>query len=129
MVSHVRGENHARYGEFRGGDAVTGARLWSTDRLTPNERWANSYLVRNGDRWFVINETGELVISRFNPEGYEEIDRTLLLEPTTRTRGGASGRGDDRAVLWAHPAVANRHVGARNDVEVVRLSLAADDYQ
>ena len=117
------------YGEFRAVDAVTGARLWSTDRLTPHERWANSYLVRNGDRWFVINETGELVITRFNPAGYEEIDRTLLLEPTTRTRGGASGRWDDRAVLWAHPAFANRHVVARNDVEVVRLSLAADDYQ
>ena len=117
------------YGEFRGVDAVTGARLWSTDRLTPRERWANSYLVRNGDRWFVINESGELVITRFNSAGYEEIDRTLLLEPTTRTRGGASGRWDDRSVLWAHPAFANRHVVARNDVEVVRLSLAADDYQ
>ena len=117
------------YGEFRAVDAETGARLWSTDRLIPHERWANSYLVRNGDRWFVINETGELVITRFNPAGYEEIDRTLLLEPTTRTRGGATGRWDDRAVLWAHPAFANRHVVARNDVEVVRLSLAADDYQ
>ena len=117
------------YGEFRGVDAVTGERLWSTDRLIPHERWANSYLVRNGDRWFVINETGELIITRFHPAGYEEIDRTLLLEPTTRTRGGASGRWDDRAVLWAHPAFANRHVVARNDVEVVRLSLAADDYQ
>jgi outer membrane protein assembly factor BamB len=117
------------YGEFRAVDAETGARLWSTDRLTPHERWANSYLVRNGDRWFAISETGELVIARFNPAGYEEIDRTLLLEPTTRTRGGASGRWDDRAVLWAHPAFANQHVVARNDVEVVRLSLAAEDYQ
>ena len=115
--------------EFRAVDAETGARLWSTDRLTPHERWANSYLVRNGDRWFAISETGELVIARFNPAGYEEIDRTLLLEPTTRTRGGASGRWDDRAVLWAHPAFANQHVVARNDVEVVRLSLAAEDYQ
>ena len=117
------------YGEFRGVDAATGARLWSTDRLTPHERWANSYLVQNGDRWFVINETGELVIARFTPAGYEEIDRTLLLQPTTRTRGGASGRWDDRAVLWAHPAFANRHVIARNDAEVVRLSLAAEDYE
>ena len=117
------------YGEFRGVDAATGARLWSTDRLTPNERWANSYLVQNGDRWFVTNETGELVIARFTPSGYEEVDRTLLLEPNTRTRGGASGRWDDRAVLWAHPAFANRHVVARNDTEIVRLSLAAEDYE
>ena len=117
------------YGEFRGVDAMPGERLWSTDRLTPHERWANSYLVQNGDRWFVINETGELVIARFTPAGYEEVDRTLLLTPTTRTRGGATGRWDDRAVLWAHPAFANRHVIARNDAEVVRLSLAAEDYE
>jgi outer membrane protein assembly factor BamB len=117
------------YGEFRGVDAATGAPLWSTDRLTPNQRWANSYLVQNGDRWFVINETGDLIIARFTPAGFEEIDRTLLLEPTTRTRGGASGRWDDRAVLWAHPAFANRHVVARNDEEVVRLSLASEDYK
>ena len=116
------------YGELRGVDAATGERLWSTDRLTPHERWANSYLVQNGDRWFVVNETGELVLARFTPAGYEEIDRTLLLEPTTRTRGGASGRWDDRSVLWAHPAFANGHVVARNDAEVVRLSLAAADY-
>jgi hypothetical protein len=32
-------------------------------------------------------------------------------------------------VLWAHPAFANRHVIVRNDEEVVRLSLAAADYQ
>lgn len=117
------------YGEFRGVDAATGTRLWSTDRLTPNERWANSYLVQNGDRWFVTNETGDLIIARFTRAGYEEVDRTLLLKPTTRTRGGASGRWDDRAVLWAHPAFANRHVVSRNDVEVVRLSLAAEDYE
>ena len=80
--------------------------------------------MQNGDRWFVVNETGELVIARFTPAGYEEIDRTHLLTPTTRTRGGASGRWDDRAVLWSHPAFANRHVVARNDAEVVRLSLA-----
>ena len=85
--------------------------------------------MQNGDRWFVVNETGELVLARFTPAGYEEVDRTHLLTPTTRTRGGASGRWDDRAVLWAHPAFANRHVVARNDAEVVRLSLAAEDYQ
>jgi len=116
------------YGEFRGLDAATGERLWSTDQLTPHERWANSYLVQNGSRWFVVNETGELVIARFTPAGYEEVDRTLLLQPNTRTRGGASGRWDDRAVLWAHPAFANQHVVARNDAEVVRLSLASEDY-
>ena len=117
------------YGEFRGVDASTGERLWSTWDLTPLERWGNSYLVQHEDRWFVINETGELVIARFTPAGYEEIDRTLLMTPNTQTQGGASGRWDDRPVLWAHPAFANQHVVVRNETEVVRLTMAASDYE
>ena len=119
------------YGELRGVDAATGERLWSSDGLAPQIRWASSHLVRHRDRWFISVETGDLVIARFSPAGYEEVDRTLLLTPTTRTRGGGSGRwrGVDRAVLWAHPAYANRHVFARNDAEVVRVSLAAADYE
>ena len=119
------------YGELRGVDAATGERLWSSDGLVPQIRWASSHLVRHRDRWFISVETGDLVIARFSPAGYEEVDRTHLLTPTTRTRGGGSGRwrGVDRAVLWAHPAYANRHVFARNDAEVVRVSLAAADYE
>ena len=117
------------YGELRGIDATTGERLWQSDRMNAQDRWATAYFVRNRDRWFVTNDSGELIIARFSPEGYEEIDRTHLLTPTTRTQGGASGRWGDRAVLWAHPAFANRHVVVRNDAEVVRLSLAAADYE
>ena len=119
------------YGELRGVDATTGERLWSSDRLVPEDRWASSHLVQHQDRSFISVETGELVIARFTPAGYEEVDRTHLLTPTTRTRGGGSNRwrNHDRAVLWAHPAFANRHVIARNDAEVVRLSLAAADYE
>ena len=116
------------YGELRGIDATTGERLWQSDAMNAQDRWATAYFVRHGDRYFVTNDSGELIIARFTPEGYEEIDRTLLLEPTTRTRGGASGRFGDRAVLWAHPAFANRHVIARNDREIIRASLATADY-
>ena len=117
------------YGELRGIDATTGERLWQSDRMTVQKRFGTAYFVRHGDRHFVTNDEGFLIIARFTPEGYQEVDRTRLLRPTTRTRGGASGRWDDRAVLWAHPAFANRHVVVRNDAEVVRLSLAADDYE
>ena len=79
----------------------------------------------------MVHETGELVTVRFTPEGYDEVDRTLLLTPTTRTQGGASVRWEDRAVLWAHPAFANRHVLARNDAEVekhvIQLGFRPDD--
>ena len=116
------------YGELRGLDATTGERLWRSDALTPPGRFGTAYVVRNGDRYFVTNDAGELVIARFAPEGYEEIDRTPLLEPTLNTRGGATGRWTDRMVLWAHPAFANGHVVARNDREIIRASLVAADY-
>ena len=116
------------YGELRGINATTGERLWQSDAMTAQERFGTAYFVRNGDRHFVTNDSGELIIARFSPDGYEEIDRTPLLEPTLRTRGGASGRWNDRTVLWAHPAFANRHIVVRNDREVIRASLAAVDY-
>ena len=116
------------YGELRAIDATNGERLWQSDAMNAQDRFGTAYFVRNGDRYFVTNDTGELIIARFTPDGYEEIDRTPLLEPTLRTRGGASGRWNDRTVLWAHPAFANQHIVVRNDREIVRTSLAAADY-
>ena len=97
--------------------------------MNEQDRWATAYFVRHRDRYFVVNDSGELILARFKPDGYEELDRTHLLRPTTRTRGGISGRYRDRAVLWAHPAFANQHIVVRNDETVVRLSLASTDYQ
>ena len=96
--------------------------------MVVQERWGTAIFVQHEDRVFVTNEMGELVLARLTPEGYTELDRTALIAPTTRTRGGASGRWGDRAVVWAHPAFANRHIVLRNDEEIVRLSLAAADY-
>lgn len=76
-------------------------------------------MVRNGDRWWMFNERGELIIARLSPRGYEEISRAKLLEPT---RWQLNQRG---GVCWAHPAYANRHVFARNDKEIVCASLEA----
>ena len=115
-------------GELRGLDATTGERLWESNALTPPGPFGTANVVRNGDRHFVTNDAGELVVARFAPKGYEEIDRTPLLEPTLNTRGGATGRLEYRMVLWAHPAFANGHVVARNDREIVRASLVAADY-
>jgi outer membrane protein assembly factor BamB len=116
------------YGELRCLDARTGERVWESDAVVVQERWGTAIFVQHEDRVFVTNEMGELVLARLTPEGYTELDRTALIAPTTRTRGGASGRWGDRAVVWAHPAFANRHIVLRNDKEIVRLSLAAADY-
>jgi outer membrane protein assembly factor BamB len=108
-------------GELRGVKLATGERLWETFAATTNGRFANSataFLIKNGDRFFLPNEKGELIIAKLSPKGYEEVSRCKLIEPT----GTAWGRD----IVWSHPAFANRCVYARNDKEVVCVSLAAE---
>lgn len=108
------------YGELRCLDAKTGERIWETQKAVPKARWSTIHFVKNGDRYFLFNERGELIIAKLSPKGYEEISRSKLLEPTLDQlpqRGG---------VCWSHPAYANKHVFARNDKELVCASLAAE---
>jgi outer membrane protein assembly factor BamB len=110
------------YGQLRCLKAETGERVWESLKATgatggPNDRWANAFLIAQGDRFFLANEKGDLIIARLSPKGYEEIDRVHLLEPT----GPAMGRD----VVWSHPAFANRCLYARNDKEIICVSLAA----
>ena len=118
------------YGELRCLDARTGERVWETTELVGPERWGAAFFVQHGDRVFVTNDTGELILARLTPEGYTEIGRTQLLAPATRTRGGATGRWGDRGVVWSHPAYANRRraraAGPRGDGGVA-LSGARPD--
>jgi outer membrane protein assembly factor BamB len=108
------------YGALRGLDARTGKRIWETHALTrENARWASAQIVRHGDRYFINNDRGELILARLTPEGLEEIDRTPLLEPTQPSRR----RRELGKVLWVHPAYANRSLIVRNDEEIVRFSM------
>ena len=34
-----------------------------------SERWANAFLIPNGDRYFLFNEKGDLIIARLSPRG------------------------------------------------------------
>jgi len=111
------------YGQLRCLEAATGDRVWENLTAGPNVRWGTIHMVRNGDKTWLFNELGELVIARLSPAGFDEISRAKLIEPTKvqlRRRGGEQG------VCWAHPAYANRHVFARNDESLVCASLAAD---
>ena len=116
------------YGELRGLDARTGERIWMSGEMTAQARWGTAFMVRHGDRYFVSNDQGYLIIARFTPEGYVELDRTMLLEATS-SAGFGPQRRFDRVVSWSHPAFANQHVVHRNDHEVIRASLAAADYR
>jgi outer membrane protein assembly factor BamB len=107
------------YGQLRCLKLETGERVWETFAATTDGspvRWANAFLVKNGDRFFLANEKGDLIIARLTPAGYEEISRAHLLDPTNTAAG--------RPVVWSHPAFANRSVYARNDKEIVCASLA-----
>ncbi|UCD28856.1 MAG: PQQ-binding-like beta-propeller repeat protein [Planctomycetota bacterium] len=109
------------YGEMRCLDARTGRRIWQTYQATGHGRWWNAFLIPNGDRMFIHNEQGELIIARLSPKGYDEISRAQLIEPTNRLRR--------RNLVWSHPAFANRCVYARNDKEIICVSLASESVQ
>lgn len=111
------------YGELRCLDEKTGERVWSTHDATGGKsvRWANAFLVEQGDRFFLFNEHGELIIARLTPKGYEEISRANILEPTN-TLAGPPGR----RVIWSHPAFADQSCFARNDREIIRVSLGKE---
>lgn len=124
---HVYGVDS--YGELRALDAATGERLWMSPDMTAQARWSTAFLVRHEDRYFVNNDEGFLILARFTPEGYVELDRTRLIEPTSRSGARTPhGRIAERLVNWSHPAYANGHVVHRNDREIVRASLRAADY-
>jgi outer membrane protein assembly factor BamB len=98
----------------------TGEQVWEDRTAVPENRFATIHLVRNDDRTWMFNERGELIISRLTADGFEEISRAKLIDPTTdqlRRRDG---------VTWSHPAFAYRHVFARNDKELVCADLSAD---
>ena len=112
------------YGQLRCLLAETGDRVWETqDVLRERARWASGFFVQNGDRVFINNDRGELIIARFTPGGYQEISRTQLIKPTTPP----GNRRELKFVNASHPAYANRHIYARNDEEIISASLAAGD--
>src|SRR5262249_23225012 len=90
------------YGQLRCLKGDTGERVWEAmeatrakkngrmDPTTPKpvesptakaERWSNAFIVPNGDRYFLFNEKGDLIIAKLSPAGYQEIDRTHVIDP------------------------------------------------
>jgi hypothetical protein len=113
------------YGELRCLNLEDGKREWADLTATGTGgktlRWANAFLVANGDRFFLFNEQGDLIIAKLTPKGYKEIDKAHILDPTGQLAGNFTR---PRMVLWSHPAFANKAMYARNDKEIVAVSLA-----
>jgi outer membrane protein assembly factor BamB len=110
-----------RQGELRAVDLSTGKRLWETYAATTGSQragYATAFLVKHDDRFVLFNDQGDLIFAKMDREGYHEIGRFHVLEPTNETF--------TRPVVWSHPAFANKCLFARNDKELVCVSLAAN---
>ena len=120
MNGHVYGVQTG--GEFRCLDLMTGKRQWETTKTMPKAWHATMHLVRygeTGDRAWIFNELGDLILARLTGKGYEELTRAKLIAPTVEQ--GPRGR----EVTWSHPAFAYRHVFARSDRRLVCADLSA----
>ena len=104
-------------GDFVCREAGTGRQIWQTDKVTDrrNAASASVHLTVNGDSVLLFNDLGELIRARLDGEGYHEISRTVLIEPSHPSGG--------RKVTWAAPAFANGHAFARSNTEIVCASL------
>ena len=107
------------FGQLRCLDAETGQRYWENLEVIPQQRWSTLRLIPRRDSVWLFTELGDLVISRLSREGYREISRAKLIEPTKRQLPSRRA-----GVCWSHPAFADRHVFARNDKQIVCASLA-----
>ncbi len=109
------------YGELRCLDLLTGDRVWEDLTAVPRARWATIHTLRDGNREIMLNDQGELIFARLSPAGFQETSRAKLLSPTLRQLPRRNG------VTWAHPAIANGMIFARNDQKLIAASLKGDN--
>lgn len=99
----------------------SGERLWETGQPLADRPVGNgtAFIVKHEDRFFMFAETGELIIAEISRDGFKELDRTKLIEPTNNAFG--------RQVVWSAPAFSDGCIFVRNDDECVCFSLRAVD--
>ena len=105
-------------GRYICAELATGKRVWQTFEPSTGKRpaaWANVFSIRHKDRYFHVNDLGDLIIARMSPAGYEEISRAHVIDPTHEVSG--------RTLVWSHPSFANGNVYVRNDKEIRCFSL------
>ena len=106
-------------GDMRATQFPDGKLLWATSEPVSKRRVGNgtAFIVRQGktDRYWLFNDSGFLIIAELNDEGYREIDRAKVIEP--------SNNAFNRPVVWSMPAFANKRVYIRNDEEIICLDL------
>jgi outer membrane protein assembly factor BamB len=115
-------------GSFIAVDAKDGSRLWTsfvptrqgeTRRVSHGTAFATR--LAGSDRYLLFSELGDLILARLTPQGYDEISRAHVIEPTQEAFG--------RDVIWSHPAYADRTAYIRNDEELIAVSLASSQVE
>lgn len=104
-------------GELMAVELPSGERLWKTGQPVAKRPVGNgtAFIIGNGERYFMFTESGELVIAKLTREGYEELDRAKIIEPTNNAFG--------RPVVWCMPAFANGRMFVRTDAECICIEL------
>lgn len=117
-------EGNTIYGFDQSGNLMavavpSGDRLWETSAPVSEkpEGSGTAFIVRQADRYWLFNESGDLIIAKLSPEKYEELDRVNIIKPTNNAFG--------RDVVWCMPAFANKKLFVRNDAEIICVDLAA----
>ncbi|MCA9123817.1 MAG: PQQ-like beta-propeller repeat protein [Planctomycetales bacterium] len=116
-------EDGVLYGFDQSGDLAavaipSGERLWETPQPLAERRLGSgtAFIVKQADRFWMFTEHGELVIAEMDKDGFRELDRTKVIEPSNVAFG--------RDVVWSMPAFANKHAYIRNDSEIICVDLA-----
>ena len=101
-------------GTLFGIDFATGKRVWSS--LEPLQskralRTGTAFIIKQANRYWLFTEQGDLVIAKMSRQGYQELDRTHVLDTTDVAFG--------RKVVWSAPAFANQKIFLRNGKECI----------
>jgi outer membrane protein assembly factor BamB len=104
-------------GELMAAELASGKRLWVTEGpIGTKLDSGTAFMIKHGDRYWFFTETGDLVIAKLTPKGYEELSRTKVLAPSYTAYG--------RTVVWCQPAFANKHIYIRNTKELVCIDVS-----
>ena len=81
-------------GELMAVELPSGKRLWETPDPVSKRPFGSgtAFIFQNGDRFFLFNELGDLILARLSRDGYEELGRFHVLEPTNVAFGRCPGQ-------------------------------------
>lgn len=110
-------------GLFRCVDIENGKRIWETPSPLLKEdgsgrgAWPSAFTVYHKPTGYtlIFNDHGEMISASLSPEGYKEISRIKVIDPTHYVGG--------RMLVWSHPALSNGKLYCRNDKEILCYDL------